>query len=82
MTTLLLPIFAELGVSDRVRLSSACRRLRHLGVHQARVFETLSVTWARQSVADSALLVAQKYSHTVKTLRVIQDPPEYCPDKN
>ncbi|TLD28383.1 hypothetical protein PspLS_04098 [Pyricularia sp. CBS 133598] len=77
---LLLQIFAPLDLRAQIRLSSTCSRLRHLGVNEVRIFETLSFTWAKKHVADSALLVAQTYGDMVRTLRVIhRSPPCFYP---
>ncbi|KAI6470796.1 hypothetical protein MCOR18_008946 [Pyricularia oryzae] len=79
---LLLQVFAALDLRGRIRLSNTCSRLRHVGVNQVGIFETLSFTWAKQHVADSALLVAQTYGGMVRTLRVIhQSPPCFYPAK-
>ncbi|TLD18447.1 hypothetical protein PspLS_10167 [Pyricularia sp. CBS 133598] len=49
-TELLLIIFAELSLRERVRLITTCRRLRHVGVYQARIFDALSVAWSSEKV--------------------------------
>ncbi|KAL8408603.1 hypothetical protein RB594_007154 [Gaeumannomyces avenae] len=76
-TELLVAVFGALNPPDQARLSSACRRLRKVGLHQAFIFKSLSLTWARTHVSDSALLVARKYGAMVRELTFFVDPPFY-----
>ncbi|KAL8367126.1 hypothetical protein RB595_008886 [Gaeumannomyces hyphopodioides] len=72
---LLLKIYGSLDLDDQVRFSGAARRLRETAIHQWHLFRTMSVAIRDEVASTSALMVAGRYGHLVRELRLIVGPP-------
>ncbi|EJT77325.1 hypothetical protein GGTG_07237 [Gaeumannomyces tritici R3-111a-1] len=70
---LLIKVYKKLSLADQIRLSSTDRRLRCLGIDEAKIFKSLSLTWSSRAASDSALLVAARYGSQVRKLTVYVD---------
>ncbi|KAL8389019.1 hypothetical protein RB595_008857 [Gaeumannomyces hyphopodioides] len=70
---LLVAVYKKLPLADQIQLSSAHRHLRDVGVKEVKIFRSLSLTWSKRAVSDSALPVATKYGSQVCELTVYVD---------
>ncbi|KAL8357236.1 hypothetical protein RB598_002191 [Gaeumannomyces tritici] len=72
---LLLKIYSSLDLNDQVRFSSAARHLREIAIHQGHLFRAISVAIRDEVASISALVVAKRYGHLVRELRLVVGPP-------
>ncbi|KAL8362946.1 hypothetical protein RB601_008959 [Gaeumannomyces tritici] len=72
---LLLKIYSSLDLNDQVCFSSAARHLREIAIHQGHLFRAISVAIRDEVASISALVVAKRYGHLVRELRLVVGPP-------